>query len=325
RRTMSVAQKLYEGVEVGSEGQVGLITYMRTDSVRIAPEGLTELDGYLKENFSSEYRLPHARTYRMKKGAQDAHEAIRPTSVHRTPDQMAAFLKPEQLKLYTLIWRRYVASQMADARYNVVTVEVDVDGAILQASGTTMVFDGFTSLYNVSRDEDAEPEVSEEGKQKLPPLEKGEKLSLVSTSGEQNFTSPPPRYSESSIIKTLEKEGIGRPSTYATIVDTIQQRKYVRKVDGRFQPSDAAFLVNHILEKCFSDIINPGFTASMESHLDRIEEGEIDWVQVLTEFYEPFMRDLKAAEETVEKVQIASDIKCEKCGQTMLVRMGRSG
>lgn len=325
RRTMSVAQKLYEGVEVGSEGQVGLITYMRTDSVRIAPEGLTELDGYLKENFSNEYRLPHARTYRMKKGAQDAHEAIRPTSVHRTPDQMAAFLKPEQLKLYTLIWRRYVASQMADARYNVVTVEVDVDGAIMQASGTTMVFDGFTSLYNVSRDEDAEPEVSEEGKQKLPLLEKGEKLSLVSASGEQNFTSPPPRYSESSIIKTLEKEGIGRPSTYATIVDTIQQRKYVRKVDGRFQPSDAAFLVNHILEKCFSDIINTGFTANMESHLDRIEEGEIDWVQVLSEFYEPFMRDLKAAEEKVEKVQIASDIKCEKCGQTMLVRMGRSG
>lgn len=325
RRTMSVAQKLYEGVEVGGEGQVGLITYMRTDSIRIAPEGLSELDGYLKENYGNEYRLANARTFKMKKGAQDAHEAIRPTSVHRTPDQMAAFLKPEQLKLYSLIWKRYVASQMADARYNVVTIEVDIDGVILQAAGTTMVFDGFTSLYNVSRDEDAEPESSEEGKQKLPPIEQGEQLQLCEMHSEQHFTSPPPRYSESSIIKTLEKEGIGRPSTYATIVDTIQQRKYVRKVDGRFQPSDAAFVVNYILEKCFSDIINTGFTASMESYLDRIEEGEIDWVNVLSEFYEPFMRDLKTAEETIGKVQIASDIMCEKCGQPMVVRMGRSG
>ena len=326
RRTMSVAQKLYEGVEIGSEGQVGLITYMRTDSVRIAPEGLAELSVYLKENFGNEYRLANPRTFKMKKGAQDAHEAIRPTSVHRTPDQMAAFLKPEQLKLYTLIWKRYVASQMADARYNVVTVEVDVDGAILQAAGTTMVFDGFTSLYNISRDEDAGPEENdEEGRQKLPPLEKGEALTLCETRADQHFTIPPPRYSESSIIKTLEKEGIGRPSTYATIVDTIQQRKYVRKVDGRFMPSDAAFIVNYILEKCFADIINTGFTASMESHLDRIEEGEVDWVNMLREFYEPFMRDLKVAEETLEKVQIVSDIICEKCGQPMLVRMGRSG
>ncbi len=328
RRTMSVAQKLYEGVEVGSEGQVGLITYMRTDSVRIAPEGLSELKDFLKENFSAEYRLEHARSFKMKKGAQDAHEAIRPTSVHRTPESMAPFLKPELLKLYSLIWKRYVASQMADARYNVVTVEVDVDGAILQTAGTTMIFDGFTSLYNVSKDEDAELEADgpvEEGKQKLPPLEKGEALQLCSCGGEQHFTAPPPRYSESSLIKTLEKEGIGRPSTYATIVDTIQQRKYVRKVDGRFQPSDAAFVVNYILEKCFSDIINPGFTASMENSLDRIEEGEVDWVHVLREFYEPFMRDLKIAEESIDKIQIPSDIKCEKCGQVMLVRLGRSG
>lgn len=325
RRTMSVAQKLYEGVEVGSEGQVGLITYMRTDSVRIAPEGLKELDEYLRGSFSNEYRLAQARTFRMKKGAQDAHEAIRPTSVHRTPEKMAAFLKPEQLKLYSLIWKRYVASQMADATYKVLTVEIDVDGIILQASGTTMVFDGFTSLYAISRDEDSEPGSDEEGKQKLPPIEQGEKLQLCETHSDQHFTAPPPRYSESSIIKTLEKEGIGRPSTYATIVDTIQQRKYVRKVDGRFQPSDAAFVVNHILETCFADIINPGFTASMESSLDRIEDGEVDWVHVLSEFYEPFMRDLRKAEETVGKVQIESDLKCEKCGQTMVVRLGRSG
>lgn len=325
RRTMSVAQKLYEGVEVGSEGQVGLITYMRTDSIRIAPEGLQELDGYLKDNFSKEYILSSGRQFKVKKGAQDAHEAIRPTSVLRTPEKMAAYLKPEQLKLYSLIWKRYVASQMADARYKVMTIDIDVDGNLLQASGTTMVFDGFTSLYAVSRDEDAETESVEEGKQKLPLLEEGEKIQLCEVHAEQNFTAPPPRYSESSLIKTLEKEGIGRPSTYATIVDTIQQRRYVRKVDGRFQPSDAAFIVTYILEKCFSDIINPSFTATMESHLDKIEEGEIDWAQVLSEFYEPFMKDLKRAEAEIDKVQVESDIACEKCGEKMVVRLGRSG
>ncbi len=322
---MSIAQKLYEGVEVGSEGQVGLITYMRTDSIRIAPEGLTELDNYLRENYSKEYILGTGRKFKMKKGAQDAHEAIRPTSVYRTPDEMAAYLKPEQLKLYSLIWKRYVASQMADAVYKVLTIDIEVGGNLLQASGSTMVFDGFTSLYAVSRDEDAEIENDEDGKQKLPLVEKGEKLELCEARGEQNFTAPPPRYSESSLIKTLEKEGIGRPSTYATIVDTIQQRRYVRKVDGRFQPSDAAFVVTDILERCFSDIINPGFTAQMESYLDRIEDGEVDWVEVLREFYEPFMRDLKKAEEEVGKVQIESDLCCEKCGEKMLVRLGRSG
>ncbi len=237
RRTMSVAQKLYEGVEVGKEGQVGLITYMRTDSIRIAPEGLQELDSYLRENFSKDYLLNSGRQFKIKKGAQDAHEAIRPTSVFRTPELMAAYLKPEQLKLYSLIWKRYVASQMADARYKVMTIDIDVNGNLLQASGTTMIFDGFTSLYAVSRDEDSEPENIEDGKQKLPMLEEGEKIQLCEVNAEQNFTAPPPRYSESSLIKTLEKEGIGRPSTYATIVDTIQQRRYVRKVDGRFQPS----------------------------------------------------------------------------------------
>lgn len=325
RRTMSVAQKLYEGVELGKEGQVGLITYMRTDSVRIAPEGLAELDEYLRENYSSDYLLKTHRQFKMKKGAQDAHEAIRPTSVMRTPEKMAAWLKPEQLKLYSLIWKRYVASQMAEARYKVVTIDVDVNDNLLQASGTTMVFDGFTSLYAISREEDEPAEIDTDGKQKLPPVEEGENLQLCSVSGEQNFTAPPPRYSESSLIKTLEKEGIGRPSTYATIVDTIQQRRYVHKSEGRLQPSDSAFVVNHILEACFADIINPGFTASMENNLDRIEEGEVDWVHVLSDFYEPFLKDLKRAESEIERVQIPSDMNCEKCGQNMVVRLGRSG
>lgn len=323
RRTMSVAQKLYEGIEIGKEGQVGLITYMRTDSVRIAPEGITELEQYLKENFSSDYHLQKPRVFKMKKGAQDAHEAIRPTSVWRTPEKMAPYLKPEQLKLYALIWKRYAASQMADASYKVVTADLAVEENTFQATGTTMVFDGFTSLYAIARDEDSvEPE---DGKQKLPPLAEGEKLSLVEVDSRQNFTSPPPRYSESSLIKTLEKEGIGRPSTYATIVDTIQQRKYVKKVETRFHPTDIAFVVTEILQKCFSDIINPGFTAGMESSLDKVEEGQVDWVDVLAEFYNPFMQDLKKAEEIVGKVQIESDMVCEKCGKKMLARLGRTG
>jgi DNA topoisomerase-1 len=324
RRTMSVAQKLYEGVEIGKDGQVGLITYMRTDSVRIAPEGLKELDEFLKDGFSEEYRLKNARQFKMKKGAQDAHEAIRPTSVWRTPEKMASYLKPEQLKLYTLIWKRYVATQMADAKYKVVTAEIEIEDNTFQATGTTMVFDGFTSLYAVSKDEDA-VDSDEDGKQKLPPLAKGEKLNLAEVDSKQNFTLPPPRYSESSLIKTLEKEGIGRPSTYATIVDTIQQRKYVKKVEGRFHPSDVAFVVTEILEKCFSDIINTGFTAQMESYLDKVEDGQVDWVDVLSEFYTPFMKDLKHAEEIIAKVQIESDMNCEKCGKKMLVRLGRTG
>ncbi len=324
RRTMSVAQKLYEGIELGKDGQVGLITYMRTDSVRIAPEGLRELEDYLKEQFSADYRLKQLRSFKMKKGAQDAHEAIRPTSVWRTPDQVAHYLKPEQLKLYTLIWRRFVASQMADATYKVVTADIEINEYLFQATGTTMVFDGFTSLYAVGRDEDSQ-EPDEEGKQKLPLLEENEKIQLLEVEANQNFTAPPPRYSESSLIKTLEKEGIGRPSTYATIVDTIQQRKYVKKVEGRFHPTDVAFVVNEILERCFSDIINPGFTAQMEGKLDRVEDGEIDWVDVLNEFYSPFMNDLKRAEEAIDKVQIGSDMVCEKCGKKMMVRLGRTG
>ena len=211
---------------------------------------------------------------------------------------------------------------MADAVYKVVTAEVEIEDTVLQTSGTATVFDGFTSLYTSAKDEDTE---IEDGKQKLPDLKKGENLSLVAATGEQHFTTPPPRYNESSIIKTLEKEGIGRPSTYATIVDTIQQRKYVKKSEGKFYPSDAAFAVTHILESYFADLIDPGFTASMENELDKIEEGKVDWVKVLADFYEPFMKALKKAEESIEKLQIQSDINCPKCGKIMNVRLGQSG
>ena len=216
---------------------------------------------------------------------------------------------------------------MADAIYDVVTVEVEAAGNTFQASGTTMKFDGFTSLYSFSKDEDNEndSDIDEEGKQKLPAIKEGESLTLISPLPEQHFTSAPPRYSEASIIKTLEKEGIGRPSTYATIVDTIQQRKYVKKVDGHFVPSDAAFVVSHILETSFSNLISTGFTASMESNLDLIEEGSADWVKVLNDFYTPFSEDLKKAEEKIEKLQIESDVTCPVCGKKMMVRIGRTG
>ena len=327
KKTMSIAQKLYEGVELGEEGQVGLITYMRTDSVRISPEGLRELNSFIEKNYNKEYRLEQNRYFKLKKGAQDAHEAIRPTSVFRTPEKIARYLKPEQLKLYSLIWKRYTASQMADAIFDVVTVDVEAAGNTFQASGTTMKFDGFTSLYSFSKDEDSEnnSDFDEEGKQKLPSIKQGEDLTLAATLPEQHFTSAPPRYSEASIIKTLEKEGIGRPSTYATIVDTIQQRKYVKKVDGHFVPSDAAFVVSHILKTSFSNLISTGFTASMESNLDLIEEGSADWVKVLNDFYTPFSEDLKKAEEKIEKLQIESDVVCPVCGKKMMVRIGRTG
>lgn len=324
RRTMSIAQKLYEGVELGKEGHVGLITYMRTDSVRIAPEGIAELSEFLRKNYSKEYLLAKPRFFKMKKGAQDAHEAIRPTSVFNTPQKVAAYLKPEQLRLYTLIWNRYVASQMAQAEYKVVTVDIEVGRNTLQASGSTMIFEGFTALYAVTKEKE-NGETQFDGKQNLPPLETGDSLGLVEVDPVQNFTNPPPRYSEASLIKTLEKEGIGRPSTYAAIVETIQRRRYVKKTEGRLQPSDIAFVVSNILERCFSDVIDPSFTAAMENSLDLIEEGTLDWVEVLEEFYTPFMADLKRAEEEVAKVQIPSDVDCSVCGLNMVVRLGRTG
>jgi len=236
---------------------------------------------------------------------------------------ISSYLKPEQLKLYKLIWNRYVASQMADAQFKVVTATIDVGENQFQASGTTMTFNGFNSLYPANKKTAKSGESF--SSQNLPTLEKNEALALEEINPEQNFTNPPPRYTESSLIRTLEKEGIGRPSTYASIVETIQKRKYVRKIEGKFQPTDAAFVVTSILEKCFSDVVNPGFTSKMEKALDSVEAGSKDWTSVLNEFYEPFSKDLERAENEIDKVQIPSDCKCEKCGQTMLVRLARTG
>ena len=323
RRTMSIAQKLYEGIALGDEGQVGLITYMRTDSTRISPEGISELRDYLSNSFSKEYQLDKVRTFKMKKGAQDAHEAIRATSVLRTPDKIAKYLKPEQLKLYRLIWNRYVASQMAEAQFNVVTITIDVGDNQFQASGTTMTFDGYTCLYSTAKKASAPSESF--SSQDLPHLSKSEKIDLQSINPEQNFTNPPARYTESSLIKTLEKEGIGRPSTYASIVETIQQRKYVKKIEAKFHPTDVAFVVTWILKKCFNDVVTPGFTSKMESALDAVEAGSKDWKSLLNNFYEPFSKDLERAENEIEKVRIPSDCVCKECGKVMMVRLARTG
>ncbi|MBF0408672.1 MAG: type I DNA topoisomerase [Candidatus Riflebacteria bacterium] len=329
KRTMSLAQKLYEGIEVGNEGQVGLITYMRTDSVRISPEGLSEAKDYIETRFDKSYSLPHPRHYKTKQGAQDAHEAIRPTSVKRTPEQLSRHLSADELKLYSLIWKRFVATQMAESIHDILTIDISAGKALLQATGSTLVFDGFTALYTESAEESSETESdnskNSEEKQKLPQIEEGEKLKLRSVDSKQNFTLPPARYSESILIKTLEKEGIGRPSTYATIIETIQQRGYVSKVDGRFKPSDAAFLTTSILTGSFKDVINPKFTASMETLLDEIGDGKIEWVKVLSDFYQPFIKDLKRAEENLKKVELGSDCFCIKCGRPMIVKLGITG
>ena len=322
KRTMSIAQKLYEGVELGKEGQVGLITYMRTDSTRVSPEGLSDLRSFILENFEGSYSLKTPRTFPTKKGAQDAHEAIRPTSIHRTPQLMERYLKPEALKLYSLIWKRFTASQMAEAVYKVVSADMEVGGHTFYATGTTMVFPGYTIVYT-----DPQPEESGEdnSKQKMPELSKGQELDLVEVTPKQNFTSPPPRYSESMLIKTLEKEGIGRPSTYASIIDTVQARGYVKKLGGKFRPSDAAFVVTDILVKAFGDIINTGFTAKMENELDFIEEGKTDWIHVLEDFYRPFSEDLKSADGAIPKTLIETDCICPKCGAGMIIKLGRTG
>ncbi|MFZ2960539.1 MAG: type I DNA topoisomerase [Candidatus Ozemobacteraceae bacterium] len=334
KRTMSIAQKLYEGIELGEEGHVGLISYMRTDSVRIAPEGLAEAAEYISKRFGPDYGLPAPRLYKTRAGAQDAHEAIRPTSVRRTPETMSRHLSADELKLYTLIWRRFVATQMAEAVYDVLTIDIPAGRHLLQAMGTTLKFDGFTTLYTESAEESTSNAGGEENpestdnaaeRQKLPDITEGRPITLGRIDPKQNFTQPPPRFSESILIKTLEKEGIGRPSTYSTITETIQQRGYVKKVEGRFRPSDAAFLTTGILTSCFGDIINPGFTAIMETQLDEVEEGKKDWGRILKDFYVPFIADLKKADASLQKAQLTSDCQCPKCGKPMLVKLGRSG
>jgi len=318
KRTMMVAQQLYEGVEIGDEGAVGLITYMRTDSFRIADEALTEVRAHIGKNFGASY-VPEQPILRGKrKGMQEAHEAIRPTYVNRNPDDLRSYLTEDQYKLYRLIWRRFVASQMNPAQYLLTEAEIKAGRGTFWARGREMKFDGFTRVWGHALRKD---------EQILPPLGAGDRPGLRELLPEQHFTEPPPRYTEASLVKALERFGIGRPSTYAPIISTIQERGYVRNEERKLFPTELGILINDKLVKHYDNIMNTGFTADMEKDLDKIEDGEARWVDVLRDFYTAFSGDLDKAKESMEseKGQEAPGVTCEKCGKPMMIRWNKYG
>ncbi|HEX8096875.1 MAG TPA: type I DNA topoisomerase, partial [Pyrinomonadaceae bacterium] len=291
KKTMMLAQKLYEGVELGAEGSVGLITYMRTDSTRVSDAALGEVRDFIGAQYGARYLPEKAVHYRSKKGAQDAHEAIRPTDVARTPDSLARHLNKEELKLYRLVWQRFVASQMTAALFDQTTIDIEAGRFLFRATGSVLKFDGFLKVYQEGRDEKAEDD--EEAERSLPLVEKGEPLRLNTVTPEQHFTEPPPRYTEATLVKALEEKAIGRPSTYAAIMTTILDREYVEKVEGRFHPTALGMTVNDLLVKGgFDDLFNESYTARMEEELDEIEEGKLKWTEALHEFYQKFAHDL---------------------------------
>jgi DNA topoisomerase-1 len=325
KKTMLIAQQLYEGIELGPGEPVGLITYMRTDSTRIAAEAALEALGLIRERFGTDFAPDHPRYFENKKKVQDAHEAIRPTSVHNTPEQMARHLSKEQLALYQLIWQRFVASQMQPALINQVLVSIQAGDYTLNASGSTVKFPGFTALYQTADDE-AE---STRKQQPLPPLAEGMLLELQELIPKQHFTQPPPRFSEASLVKELEENGIGRPSTYATILSTIRDKGYVELVKGYFHPSELGFIVNDLLVQGFPEIFNVEFTAQMEEDLDRVETAEIEALKILKTFYDPFRQKVESAEThmlSVKGVGIPTDLTCPSCGRNRLhIKMGKNG
>ncbi|HEV2800866.1 MAG TPA: type I DNA topoisomerase [Pyrinomonadaceae bacterium] len=326
KKTMMVAQKLYEGVEIGAEGAVGLITYMRTDSTRVSETALGEVRAFVGAQYGENYLPEKAIHYRSKKDAQDAHEAIRPSDVSRTPDSLARYLSSEELKLYRLIWQRFVASQMMPALFDQTTIDIEAGRFLFRASGSVLKFDGFLRVYEEGRDEKSEED--EEAALKLPLVRQGDELRLNSVTPEQHFTEPPPRYTEATLVKALEEKGIGRPSTYAAIMTTILDREYVEKHEGRFHPTALGTTVNDLLVESFGDLFNESYTARMEEELDEIEEGKLKWTAALSEFYEKFAKDLKIAEVEMKKKKveaIPTDEKCENCGSGMVIKFGRFG
>jgi DNA topoisomerase-1 len=325
KKTMMVAQKLYEGLSLGAEGNVGLITYMRTDSTRIADDALQEVRGLIKEKYGNDYLPAKPNQYARGKRAQDAHEAIRPTSSLQDPASIQQFLKKDEFRLYQLIWNRFVASQMNPAILDTISVDINVKDYTFRATGSTIRFKGFMALY-IEETEDGEAPL--EGEKILPPLEEGEILNVNKIEPKQHFTQPPPRYSEATLVKDLEEKGIGRPSTYAAILSTIQGRKYVEMIEKRFHPTPLGVLVTSLLVESFPDILNVEFTAGMEGELDRVEEGESDWRTALKSFYEKFSVDLEKAKvnmRDVKKEVEETDIVCEKCGKKMVIKWGYNG
>jgi len=328
KKTMTIAQRLYEGLEIGEEGAVGLITYMRTDSTRVAEGALAAAREHVLKAFGKDYLPPEPIRYKSKKDAQDAHEAIRPTDVSLTPESIQRYLSADEFKLYKLIWQRFVASQMNPAVFDQTTIDISAGDYSLRATGSVEKFNGFRAVYEEGKDEKVEMEEDEELKLRLPQVEQGEKLKLHKITPEQHFTEPPPRFTEATLVKALEEKGIGRPSTYATILVTIQNREYVEKLQGRFYPTQLGMLVSDMLVKNFSDIFEVAYTARMEEELDEVEEGKLTWTEALEDFYKKFKKDLQVAEREMEDIKgegIPTDVKCEKCGKPMVIRLGRNG
>ncbi|OGP91205.1 MAG: DNA topoisomerase I [Deltaproteobacteria bacterium RBG_16_48_10] len=324
QKTMRIAQRLYEGMEMGEVGTVGLITYMRTDSPRVAHEAVHQVREWIKDRFGEPYLPPKPNVYKSRRGAQEAHEAIRPTSMGLTPERVRDYLDKDHRALYKLIWDRFVASQMASAVFQQTTIEIKADEAIFTSVGTVPVFQGFMALYMEGVDD---PENGDQDKT-LPVLSEGELLALLGLTPKQHFTQPPYRFSEATLIKELEEKGIGRPSTYATILSTIKEKEYVKLEKGKFFPTELGCLVNDLLVVNFPDIFDIEFTAQMEENLDEIEEGDKGWVDTLKEFYQPFEKDLamaKVSMRDVKKELIPTDILCERCGSKMVKRWGKRG
>jgi len=330
KRTMMIAQRLYEGVELGEEGLVGLITYMRTDSTRVSNEALTEVREYIRNQYGDAYLPQSPNTYKEKKEAQAAHEAIRPTSAMRQPDQIKQYLKEDEYKVYKLIWQRFVASQINPAVFDQTTVDIDARSAAdtfwFRVTGSVLKFDGFLKVYEESKE--GKDDEDEELKHKLPPLEAGQKLTLKELKPEQHFTEPPPRYNEASLVKELEERGIGRPSTYSAILSTIQERQYVQKIGGKFTPTEIGLVVTDLLVENFPDIFDVQYTARLEEELDEIEEGKETWTAALGDFYKKFEKDLRYAEkhmENIKRMEKPTDEKCERCGSPLVIKWGKHG
>ena len=325
KKTMATAQRLYEGIEIGPEGPVGLITYMRTDSVRIAAEALNDAREYISSHYDGTFLPPKARVFKVAGAAQDAHEAIRPSSMAHPPQAIKQFLSPDQFRLYQLIWNRFLASQMNPALLDQTIVDIAAANCLFRAQGVVMRFPGFTVLYTEGKEDNGE----ENGLGKLlPEVREGEVLKLISLTPEQKFTQPPPRFSEASLVRELEENGIGRPSTYAAILSTIQEREYARLEKGKFVPTDLGILVTDLLVKNFPRILDVAFTASMETELDRIEEGKTKRLDTLNNFYLPFTEELRKAKanmRNIKREETPTDLLCEKCGKPMVIKWGKNG
>ncbi len=325
RRTMTIAQQLYEGVDVAGEGTLGLITYMRTDSLRLSDEAMDAAAAFIRQRYGKEYYYGKHHVFKTKGSAQDAHEAIRPTHVELDPERIAGSLTKEQYKLYKLIWSRFLASQMANAVYDTVAIDTECAGHLFRSTHQSMKFPGFIAVYEEGRDDEAEAVGSP-----LPDLQVGEQVSLAAIRPEQHFTQPPARYTEATLIKAMEEKGVGRPSTYASIVSTIQDREYVIKDGTRLMPTALGEVVNSLMVERFNDIVDVEFTANMETQLDDVEAGKRNWKAVLAEFYTDFKRELEEAEAALEGVRLKvpeeeTDEICEVCGKNMVVKVGRFG